>query len=195
MKKGFRVSGYPVSQIVISGFIAVVSAIPIVVLWALGKPINLAVILVTTGMFVICIAAVLAQPFVTISVDPRKETLTVQWKSFLGIISRSRKLRISDIRKLVYGVTTYGRTTLRHSSNRTHPTGSRSSFYADMANGTHEYLSPKSKATSTLSKKLGIALSEHLKIPFVRRSLGSGHFEEEPIQSPGSKFKNTGYRT
>ncbi len=82
MKENFCVSGYPVSQIIISGFIAVVSAIPIVVLWTLGKPINLMVILATTGMFVICIAAVLAQPFVTISVDSRKETLTVQWKSF-----------------------------------------------------------------------------------------------------------------
>ncbi|MHC4692047.1 MAG: hypothetical protein ACYS67_04835 [Planctomycetota bacterium] len=194
MKEVFRVSGFPISQIIISGFIAGVSAIPIVVLWALGKPIHIVIILATTGMFVICIAAILAQPVVTISVDSRKETLTVQWKSFLGIISRSRKLRVGDIRKLVYGVTTYGRTRLSHSSDRTQPTGSRSSFYADMANGTHEYLSPKSKATSGLSKKLGTALSKHLKIPFVRRSLGSGHFKEEPIQSPRSKFKNISYR-
>jgi hypothetical protein len=178
VKEVFRVSGYPASQIVISGFIAAVSAVPIVVLWALGKPINLAVILATTGMFAICIAVVLAQPFVTISVDCDKETLTVQWKSFCGIISRSRKLRVRDIRKLVYGVTTF------HSQDRSkHRYHSKSSFYADMANGAHEFLFPKSKAPSVLSKKLGMAVSEHLEIPFVRRTSGSGHFKEEPIKS------------
>jgi hypothetical protein len=181
VKEVFRVSGYPVSQIVISGFIAAVSAVPIVLLWALGKPINFAVILSTIGMFAICIAAVVAQPFVTISVDYDKETLSLRWKSFLGVVSRSRKLRVRDIRKLVYGVTTF------HSRYRSkHRYHSKFSFYADMANGSHEYLFPKSKAPSALSKKLGMAVSEHLEIPFVRRSLGSGHFNEEPIKSARS---------
>lgn len=180
-REGFCVSGYPVSQLIISGLIGGVSAIPILVLWYLGKPINLAVILATSGMLIICIAAVLAQPFVTISVDSDKKRLTVKWKSFLGIISRSRQLRVGDIQKIVYGVTTF------HSKYRTtHSYYSRSSFYADMANGRYEYLFPKSKAPSALSKKLGSAVSEHLEIPFVRRILGSGHFEEEPIPSPGN---------
>jgi len=172
----FRVSGYPASQIVISGLIASVSAIPIVLLWASGRPIHISVFIATAGMLAISMLAVFAKPFVIVSVDPDKEKLTVQWKSFCGIISRSRKLWVKDIRKLVYGVTTL------HSKYRnTHSYSSRSSFYADMANGSHEYLSPRSQATSGLSKKLGMAISEYLEIPFVRRSGGSGHFKEEPI--------------
>jgi hypothetical protein len=177
VKEVFRVSGYPASQIVISGFIAGVSATPIVVLRSSGRPIHISVIIATAGMLAICIAAVLARPFVTIFVDSDKETLTVQWKSFCGIITSSRKVRVKDIRKFVYGVTT-----LHSKFGSRHSYSSRSSFYADMANGSHEYLSPKSQTTSGLSKKLGMAVSEHLEIPFVRRNLGSGHFKEEPIQ-------------
>jgi hypothetical protein len=47
--------------------------------------------------------------------------------------------------------------------------------------GAHIDLSPKSKATPGLSRKLGKALSEHFDLEFVRRSAGMGRFNEEPL--------------
>ena len=181
MKESFRVCGYPISQLVISGLIAGVFAIPIVVLWMQGKSIHPALILATVGIIVICIVAVLAQPFTTISVDVNKEIVTVRWILFCGIISRSRKLNVKDIQKLVYGVITSGQT-FRARPGRTTPSQSKHSFYAQMASGAHEFLLPKSKASPGLSHKLGKSLSEYLNISFVRYSSGSGHFKEELIQ-------------
>ncbi len=182
MNESFRVSGYPVSQLIISGIIGTVSSIPIIVLWVSGRTIHIALALATAGMLAICILAVVAKAFVIISIDSEKKKLYIQWKSYCGIISKTKELWIKDIRKLVYSVTTFGRTSLSSSQSRTDHTSSRSSFYADMANGSHEYLSPKSQATSGLSKKLGLAISEYLDIPFVRRKGGSGHFQEESIR-------------
>ena len=146
------------------------------------KTIHIALALATAGMLAICILAVLAKPFVIINIDSDKKKIYIQWKSYFGIISKNKELWVKDILKLVYSVTTYGRTSISSSQSRTDPTGSRSSFYADMANGSHEYLSPKSHATSGLSKKLGLAISEYLEIPFVRRKGGSGHFQEELVR-------------
>jgi hypothetical protein len=154
------------------------SVIPVVALAAMGRPIPLVPILFPVGIGVIALMAVLATPMIRLTVDPDGETLTINWISFCGLVRQSNTIEVADIQKLVYGVTTL---CSRSVSGSTNSFQSRHSFYAHTTNGTHVYLSPKSKATAGLSRKLGTAISKHLDLPFVRRNAGMGRFEEEPM--------------
>lgn len=176
MKPEFRISGYPWSQLIISGSIAAACVAPIIVMTVLGKPVPLGVLIFVGGMCAICAAAFLAVPVVVMVVDEAKASLTVRWISIGGLVRRQKTLRVSDIRKVVYGVTTlHAQFVTKHSYH------SRHSFYAQLADGSNEDLTPESKATRGLSRKLGRALSEHLGVPFVHRKTAEGHFVEEPM--------------
>ena len=180
MKDQLKVSGYPLSQVFISGGFAAFSVSLVVVLLAMAKPIPPVVFIFAGGMVAVALWALLATPIIRLTADPNADDLLVTWVSFGGLVRRTNSLQISRIRKLVYGVTT-----LKSTSGSKHSYQSRHSFYAQMSDGTHIHLSPKSQATAGLSRKLGKALSEHLDLVFVRRSGGMGKFDEEPMTREG----------
>lgn len=176
MEADFRISGYPLSQLAMNGFIAAACGAPVVILWLMGSPVPLAVWLLAISVVAICLAAILANPLVTITIDAEKVSMEIKWISFGGLRCRRKTLRVSDVQKIVYGVTT-----LHTKYRRKRSSLSWHSFYAQMSDGSHEYLSPKTKATPGLSRKLGRAVSQFLGVPFVQRRTGSGRFVEEPV--------------
>ena len=86
MKSALAVTGYPLSQLLISGGIAGISASPVVALAATGRPIPLVAIFFAGGMGAFALVALLANPIVRLAVE-----------SLLGSLKDIEAVHIEDV--------------------------------------------------------------------------------------------------
>lgn len=175
----FRIHGYPLSQLVISGGFALCFTVPYVIAGSKGTAIPLPFQILLGVMVAAALYSVLAYPFVTIEMDAGRSEVMVRWSWVFGLISRTRSIPANRIEKIVYSVTDFGGS-MTLSGKRTMGY-SKQSFYLSLTDGSHFYVLPQNRATRRLARKFAVELEKHLEKPVVLRMGGKGHFEERPL--------------
>jgi hypothetical protein len=173
-----RIRGYPLSQLVISGGIALCVIVLPFLARSKGTVIPLHFLALLGVIVAAALYSVLAYPFVTVEIDAARSEVMVRWSWAFGFISRTRSISVNRIEKIVYSATDFGGA-VKLGGEKT-MAYSKQSFYLSLRDGSQFYLLPRNRATRRLARKFAAGLETTLGRPAVLRLGGRGAFEERP---------------
>jgi hypothetical protein len=172
----FSVSGYPVSQLIVSGLFSAVTVGIYLACMNSSMSLDPEGVLILScflyGMVGVSVFGVLIRPYVSIYEDRSVGELVVRSIWLFGLIQKKSRAAISQIQRIVYwthGGMTGGRET---GASRSDISSSKMDLFAELSDGNKLYLLPKGKGTPGLCKRFGKDVSAHLGIPFITKKRG-----------------------